>query len=101
MSDALNKLVSNASAALDTRPPSLGSGLRDLAGAMADPLLDMLGLKNGFYAFESALHVLPSHSNEYEFGLDEWNSGALWRHEYGKMVDGCLFFAEDVFGGQF
>ena len=47
------------------------------------------------------MHVLPSHSNEYEFGLAEWNSDALWRHEYGEMVDGCLFFAEDVFGGQF
>lgn len=34
-------------------------------------------------------------------GLDEWNSDALWRNVYHGMANGCLFFAEDIFGGQF
>ena len=59
----------------------------------------MLRERNGFYALESALHVFPSHSSQQEIGLDKWNESALWRAEYKGVADGCLFFAEDVFGG--
>lgn len=61
----------------------------------------MLFQRNGFYALESALHVFPSHSSPQEIGLDSWNEKTLWRSNYKGMADGCLFFAEDVFGGQF
>ncbi|QGZ43375.1 SMI1/KNR4 family protein [Pseudoduganella flava] len=61
----------------------------------------MLGLKNGFYAFESALHVFPAGEGLGTTGVQEWNSRSLWRHSYGKLVDGMFFFAEDIFGGQF
>lgn len=30
-----------------------------------------------------------------------WNSHGLWRNGYGGLAEGCLFFAEDVFGNQF
>jgi hypothetical protein len=61
----------------------------------------MLSIKNGFYAFEGALHVFSDRGADEEHGLFQWNASDLWRHEYGKMTDGCTFFAEDVFGGQF
>lgn len=61
----------------------------------------MLEMKNGFYAFESALHVLSDSSTIREQGLLEWNSDELWRRNYDRMCDGALFFAEDVFGTQF
>jgi len=64
-------------------------------------LRDLLGRKNGFYAFESALHVLPARSCGGEIGLTEWNSPGLWIEAYKGMASGCVFFAEDVFGGQF
>ncbi|MEF3062309.1 SMI1/KNR4 family protein [Ralstonia solanacearum] len=64
-------------------------------------LLDFLEKKNGFYAFESALHFFPARSHYAEIGLREWNDSDLWVHEYQDMADGCLFFAEDIFGGQF
>ncbi|HLN16782.1 MAG TPA: hypothetical protein VK277_08540 [Acidimicrobiales bacterium] len=30
-----------------------------------------------------------------------WNDQDLWRSSYDGMADGLLFFAEDIFGGQF
>lgn len=55
-------------------------------------LFEMLKLKNGFYAFEQALHVFP-------FGFDvtgtmtleEWNSRTLWRNAYDDLTEGMLF----------
>lgn len=67
----------------------------------AHALLQLLGVRNGFYAFEGALHVLSVDGNEQEQGIVRWNSTDLWRGEYADMADGCLFFAEDVFGNQF
>ncbi len=101
MSSNLDKLLANATPSLNDNPPSLNEQIRNLAGSAADDLLSMLCKRNGFYVLESALHVFPSHSGDKEIGLDEWNSDDLWRNEYKGMADGCLFFAEDAFGGQF
>lgn len=58
--------------------------------------------RNGFYAFESALHVYPLVAGDgMELSIAEWNEPPLWRRAYGEMAVGHLFFAEDVFGGQF
>jgi hypothetical protein len=56
--------------------------------------------RNGFFAFESALHLLPLGRGE-GMDLETWNSPDLWRREFGDRADGFLFFAEDLFGGQF
>ncbi|QDQ29377.1 SMI1/KNR4 family protein [Chitinimonas arctica] len=61
----------------------------------------MLERKNGFYAFESALHIFPDRSVGAEMGLLEWNAPDLWVNSYHGMADACYFFAEDIFGGQF
>src|SRR5207244_2392703 len=34
-------------------------------------------------------------------GLLEWNAEDLWKGEYVEDLSSVLFFAEDVFGGQF
>src|SRR6266568_426623 len=70
-------------------------------GRLNEELLALLRLKNGFYAFESALHVLPAAPFENEMTLSRWNSFGLWRHEYGELADKKLFFAEDACGNQF
>jgi hypothetical protein len=57
--------------------------------------------KSGFYAFESALHVLPAQSCGAEIGLVDWNSEKLWIGQYQGLAEGSLFFAEDLFGVQF
>ncbi|MEW5757137.1 MAG: SMI1/KNR4 family protein [Pseudomonadota bacterium] len=97
----LEKLLKSAGPSLSDREPTLTDQLCSLAGSLANELLSMLRKRNGFYALESALHVFPSHSSKQEFGLDQWNENSLWRAHYKGMADGCLFFAEDVFGGQF
>src|SRR5262249_13725102 len=50
---------------------------------------------------ESALHVFPAGKRDGVMDLEQWNSSSLWRSEYGDLADGCFFFAEDIFGGQF
>ncbi len=64
-----------------------------------EPLLPLLERSNGLYAFESALHVFPA--TQAGLGVAAWNDPALWRDAYQDLAEGCYFFAEDVFGGQF
>lgn len=98
---SLDELLSNASLSLSEHEPEMLGRSRRLAGTLADQLLGMLCQRNGFYALESALHVFPTHSNQHEIGICDWNESTLWRSGYKGLADGCLFFAEDVFGGQF
>lgn len=96
-----DKLLSNASSFLSEHEPQISAELLSLAGSLTDDLLRILRQRNGFYALESALHVFPTHSSPQEIGLDDWNENTLWRSAYKELADGCLFFAEDLFGGQF
>ncbi|MGY2442399.1 SMI1/KNR4 family protein [Pseudomonas sp. SDO52101_S400] len=96
----LEKLLLNASPSLSEREPEICEHSRKVAGVLADQLFGMLCRRNGFYALESALHVFPAQSNQHEIGMVDWNESVLWRSDYRGMADGCLFFAEDVFGGQ-
>jgi hypothetical protein len=98
---SLDKLLSNASASLSEQDPAISEHVRCLAGLLVNDLLRILNQRNGFYALESALHVFPSHSSQHEIGLDEWNRSSLWIDAYKGMASNCLFFAEDIFGGQF
>lgn len=79
-------------------PPSRGIG--ELAGGHGEDLFRLLSMSNGFYAFESALHLFPSGASEL-MTVELWNDPGLWRCDYGDLADGLVFFAEDIFGGQF
>ena len=98
---SLETLVSKyASPALS--PPcaiSETEGLRDSSWRM---LLDVLKFKNGFYAFESALHVLPLAETCGGLDLVAWNRADAWKSAYrGFDLSGLTCFAENVFGEQF
>lgn len=97
----LDKLIAIGGDALSGAAPAISSELSDLAGRLADQLTEMLGQKNGFYAFESALLVRPATSISGHIGLDAWNDPTLWKSQYDGMADAALCFAEDIFGGQF
>lgn len=73
--------------------------LRDFP--LAQELRDLLTKRNGFYGFESALHVYPWETTDSETGLLDWNDASLWIAAYDGMANNALFFAEDIFGGQF
>jgi hypothetical protein len=95
---SIEKLLSISSESLAPKPSAFPEFLR--AYALGAELFQMLEQKNGFYAFEFALHVLPL-TYDTETGLEGWNAGSLWRNEYQDLAEGLLFFAEDVLQDQF
>lgn len=97
----VDRLISIGGNPLCNGAPEICENLVDLAGGLAGELIQLLIRKNGFFAFESALRVFPSRTTMYSIGLSDWNSQDNWRQDYKELADGCLFFAEDVFGGQF
>jgi hypothetical protein len=101
MSDSLAKLAKIGSRAL--LPPPADGDVEFLKywGNTAVDLLEWLLEKNGFYAFESALHVFPIGARDAVVDLESWNRPGFWRDAYGDLAEGMLFFAEDVFGNQF
>lgn len=75
----------------------------DLAQPQKRDLIRLLRMKNGFYAFDFALHVFPF-SMEDRFGKQDllrWNAPVLWKHAYDFVDVDFFCFAEDVFGYQF
>ena len=92
------KLLSIASEPLAGQPGDMPELLRSYS--LGAELFCMLQGKNGFYAFESALHVFPL-TGDSETGLEAWNAGPLWRDAYEDLADGLLFFAEDILQDQF
>jgi len=95
------KLISVSSGPLCDHAPALKGKLVTMAGALGNDLLQLLTERNGFYCFESALHVFPSGCAASVMSIERWNSTDLWRKDYASAVEGYLFFAEDVFGDQF
>jgi hypothetical protein len=96
----VEKLLSISSAPLADTPPVSLKLLEDYP--LGPELRRMLEHKNGFYAFESALHVFPLSSEPVDGStLAEWNSDSLWRNDYGDLTTGMLFFAENILQDQF
>lgn len=92
------KLLSISSTALAEKPGAMPALFRQYA--LGSELFNVLLQKNGFYAFESALHVFPIAQDPSD-GVEGWNSMSLWRHEYEDIGEGFLFFGEDVLQDQF
>lgn len=97
----VDKLLLNASPSLTNQIPWLSDELIDNAGILYEDLIKLLNKRNGFFAFEKALHVLPTHSNSQEIGINDWNAATLWKSAYNNSISNYLFFAEDIFGMQF
>ena len=72
-----------------------------MGGNLAPSIGAVLVIKNGFYAFESALHVFHLGKSDLDMDLLEWNSSDGWRSRYSACLNEITFFAEDVFGVQF
>lgn len=101
MYENTKKLISIASFALGEKEIGLSKAIRNSCGKLGLELESLLSQKNGFYAFESALHLFPSGPSE-GINIEQWNSKDLWISSYGDLLaDNCVFFAEDIFGCQF
>lgn len=101
MKDHLEKLISIGSEPVCTAkrfqlfvgPDTIESRVAEL-----DWLLDK---KNGFYAFEKALHVFPSQCDTLVMTLERWNTHSTWKSGFSIDLADILFFAEDIFANQF
>lgn len=94
-------LLENAGERLAEGPCYLDSWVRRHAGARLADLEQMYAVRNGFLAFDRALRVFPAVRPVHPLSLSGWNKPRLWRDTYGSLADGILFFADDIFGGQF
>ncbi|WP_020075524.1 SMI1/KNR4 family protein [Cryocola sp. 340MFSha3.1] len=93
----LRTLIELGSAPIEGQLVVQDSTLDDLGGS--SELLALLGARNGFYAFESALLVRGLGADAVD--IRAWNRKSLWRDSYDGLDHGLTFFAEDVFGSQF
>lgn len=100
MNDSLEKLLSICSNALSPKE-EFKYYSEFFNSPLSCELNTLLDRKHGFYGFESALHVFPFKTTNNEIGLVDWNKKNLWISAYEGMAIGALYFAEDVFGGQF
>ena len=102
MGAALQKLLSFASESLGPQiTPENCRTLLEPWGALGGELGQLLAMRNGFYGFESALLVRPLAAARAPLGISEWNAPSLWKGQYTDDLSEALFFAEDIFGGQF
>lgn len=99
--NSIEKLLSISGEPLGRQPAVMDLVEFGECGQFKEQLMAVLCQRNGFYAFESALHVFPAATCEKEMTLSRWNSFGLWRHEYGSLAEKMFFFAEDAFGDQF
>lgn len=102
MTNSLDRLLSIASAPIceQTIGPFREPLFTD-SRSLSRQLKDILRRKNGFYAFETALHFFPHSADEKAMSLEKWNEDGLWKGEYDGDLKSITFFAEDLFGGQF
>ena len=99
----IDKLLEIASPSLIVNVPEAAQNLVETKSIIPQELLNLLRRRNGFFAFEKALHVfgLGDASDATGYDLVSWNCRDLWRGLYGDHVTDFLFFAEDIFGCQF
>lgn len=102
MNTQINRLLQVASEPLSNQWSSGNEQFAIKHGQAGVELIELLRMKNGFYAFESALHVFYCDSNGDHMSLQTWNAPETWRTEYGNLIhQDMLFFAEDAYGNQF
>jgi len=99
--NSLIKLISIGSNALDVENDGIDFSKIAHFGKLKDEFEEFYELKNGFYAFEMALHIFPVSNREDILTIQKWNSKNLWRKGYHDLEEDICFFAEDLFGFQF
>lgn len=101
MGSYLDKLLEISSASMSLNKPSLDILLPPRTNKLLKQLDDILNIKNGFQAFECSLRFFSADPCFLGRELNSWNDSKLWIDKFDGMADDAVFFAEDVFGGQF
>jgi hypothetical protein len=92
MTSNIHKILS-ISSRISESTPQIDEPLRNMLGSLNDEFYNLLSLKNGFYAFESALHFYPATTIDRLINVNQWNSPNLWRNKYSASIKDYLFFA--------
>ncbi|MGO9567259.1 MAG: SMI1/KNR4 family protein [Desulfomonilaceae bacterium] len=101
MARSIDRLTLIGGDSICQEPAHFRTNILDSLGDLGRQLAGFLSRKNGFYAFESALHVFPACQKEGVMDLEKWNDPGLWIAEYHDMALGTFFFAEEIYGDQF
>jgi len=101
MAGSIQELTSLGGVPICQEPARFRTNILQFFGDLGRELADLLIETNGFYAFESALHVLPACQEMGVMDLEKWNERDLWIKHYDDMALGTLFFAEGICGDQF
>lgn len=101
MTTPVTRLLALAASPLGATGPRLPADLAERAGRHAADWSDLLSARNGWLAFDGALHLLPVGVPASGHSVEAWNAPALWREAYGDLITDHVFFAEDLFGEQF
>ena len=98
MTSSLQSLLGVAGGALG---PGFAHALPDLGGAQRTRELEgLLQARDGFFAFDDALMVLPVNAPTRRMDLARLNNGD-WTAAYWHLCDGLFFFAADALGDLF
>jgi hypothetical protein len=104
MDATVDKLISLAEEGPSHTIVRLAADIRSRFPSEWRCLEPLLRERNGFLAFQGALHVFSASDADVTplgYSLGFWNSPESWRRGYDGAVDDLLFFAQDVFGEQF
>ena len=101
MGPNLAKLLEISGPAICGEIPQLRWDSNANTGEIGRHLSELLIKRNGFYAFEGALHLIHSGCQISQPDLEKWNADDCWKGRYEGAADGYVFFAEDIFGEQF
>jgi len=96
-----DKLISLGGARLCPAVADFRIDILEPRGKLGNQLANFLRQKNGFYAFESALHLFPACRAERIMNLEKWNNPKLWIEYYDDTAMDILLFAEGILGDQF
>jgi hypothetical protein len=92
----IEKLTSLGTAALGSSAIALDTPV----ALFGDALTHLLEKKNGFLAFESALHVYPRDDTD-DFDITVWNLPSSWKRLFLNEKEIGFCFAQDLFSRQF
>lgn len=98
----LQKLLNISSASFTEQKPD-SSWLEEyiIPEQLKNEYINLLSMRNGFYAFESALLIYPSQNTKNIIGAYNWNTQFNWHKNYNLSRQKYIFFGSDIFSEQF
>ncbi len=82
------------------RPPFQGTEVEVCSHSLSPDFLSILRVSNGLISKRRIVRVFGTDSDSSIPSLFQWNDSE-WKREYGRLAQGLVFVAEDIFGDQY